>query len=78
MSGATNLVGPDALISPTVSVYVRSFADNTTALVSEPQVFQGAPPTIPSSVLPQISADGRHVFYLRTDNIFFGGPSREV
>ena len=70
VSDATNLVGPDNPLRPTFSVYVRNFADNTTALVSEPQVFQGSAATIPPSVLPQISADGRYVFYLRAENYY--------
>ncbi|MET0626682.1 MAG: hypothetical protein ABW250_27360, partial [Pyrinomonadaceae bacterium] len=75
-SGATNLVGPDSPLRPTFSVYARNFADNTTALVSEPQVFVGSAATIPPSGQPQISADGRYVFYLRGETFNSEGLNR--
>jgi len=73
---SANLVGPDNAVKLTTSVYVRNLADNTTTLVSEPQVFDGTKPTIPPSLMPQISADGRYVFYLRTEFAFSDGLNR--
>jgi Tol biopolymer transport system component len=53
----------------TPSVYEHDFDANTTALVSQVQVFENPPVvTIPPARLPRISADGRYVFYLRYEN----------
>jgi Tol biopolymer transport system component len=75
-SAATNLVPAEPGTSFTsTSIYVRDFAANTTTLVSERQVFEGAAATVPPAELPRVSADGRYVFYLRTEN-FVGGLNR--
>ena len=78
-SSATDLVAPGGAGTgfTTPSIYARDFAANTTALVSERQVFEGegGAATIPPAAQPRISADGRYVFYLRFEN-FIGGLNR--
>jgi Tol biopolymer transport system component len=72
-SSSTNLVPAEGSTGFTfTSIYAHDFAANTTTLISERQIFRGGTPSIPPATSPRISSDGRHVFYVRTEN-FIGG-----
>jgi Tol biopolymer transport system component len=77
-SSSTNLVPPGGsntgFTDP--SIYAHDFAANTTTLISERQVFEGAAVTTPPASSPRISSDGRYVFYVRAEN-FVPGLDRD-